>query len=764
MKRNFKISIISMFILIMLFNLIFPVISSAVDVDGALNVFDSGSELVIDALDGIVGVLTWIPRAIVSAQLYVVQVIMTRLFGNGAGAVLTPEDIIFSGSVSGMELVSVNFFNLNTGDGLIDSFRQNIAKWYYALRTLSIVASLAVLIYIGIRMAISSVAQEKAVYKKMLVDWTTGFAVLFFLHYIILIIININNALVSIIHVALSNSNGSVISDWTSEMFTMTFSPSFIKGIGALLLYILLIASSLKLLIMYMKRLFITGFLIVISPLITITYSIDKIGDGKSQALDTWMKEFAYNILIQPFHCIIYAVFVSAAVESLNASGTVANLVFAILAILFIDKAEDIVRNIFGFSKAKSLEGAVAAGAVAGQMFSKVSAMRQSKKQAESNPSNTVHRKPVPTVGGNAPTAPAPTTPTPTAPAPTTPTPTTTEPTPTPTTTEPTPIPTTTEPTTTEPTTPAPTTPTPTTPTPTTPTPTTPTPTQTFQPRRSAFSRAASDYKEKVGDKLREINANKAATFGNAAKNMSIRAMTATANGLTRVMLGAAVTGLTGNVVTGFMAGSAYGGNRFTRKIKDATAEDIQEGKMRTQDKILASAYQSYKMEHTDMSDEELYNKSIDLLKANANRLSDPNEIKLAKALQSTRDMYKDNGFKDFDVRTMDKLEDVQMGAVQSAIDIRARNVVNAARNYKNSSGKTTQEVEVDMDYLIGRMDTYQGKSYIKSDEYREMSNKEMKKLAKEVYEAKMNMASIGEHTNDSINKEIKKKFTEANI
>ena len=261
-----------------------------------------------------------------------------------------------------------------------------------------------------------------------------------------------------------------------------------------------------------------------------------------------------------------------------------------------------------------------------------------------------------------------------------------------------------------------------------------------------------------------DFNANKAATFGNAAKNMSIRAMTATANGLTRVMLGAAVTGLTGNVVTGFMAGSAYGGNRFTRKIKDATAEDIQEGKMRTQDKILASAYQSYKMEHTDMSDEELYNKSIDLLKANANRLSDPNEIKLAKALQSTRDMYKDNGFKDFDVRTMDKLEDVQMGAVQSAIDIRARNVVNAARNYKNSSGKTTQEVEVDMDYLIGRMDTYQGKSYIKSDEYREMSNKEMKKLAKEVYEAKMNMASIGEHTNDSINKEIKKKFTEANI
>ena len=33
----------------------------------------------------------------------------------------------------------------------------------------------------------------------------------------------------------------------------------------------------------------------MISPLISITYSIDKIGDGKSQALNTWLKEFIYN-------------------------------------------------------------------------------------------------------------------------------------------------------------------------------------------------------------------------------------------------------------------------------------------------------------------------------------------------------------------------------------------------------------------------------------------------------------------------------------
>ena len=59
-----------------------------------------------------------------------------------------------------------------------------------------------------------------------------------------------------------------------------------------------------------MKRFLMVGFLIVISPLITITYSIDKAGDGKAQAFSTWLKEFMVNILIQPLHALIYLVFV----------------------------------------------------------------------------------------------------------------------------------------------------------------------------------------------------------------------------------------------------------------------------------------------------------------------------------------------------------------------------------------------------------------------------------------------------------------------
>lgn len=45
-------------------------------------------------------------------------------------------------------------------------------------------------------MALSTVASEEAKYKKMLVDWVTSLALLFVLHYIILLVININSALV----------------------------------------------------------------------------------------------------------------------------------------------------------------------------------------------------------------------------------------------------------------------------------------------------------------------------------------------------------------------------------------------------------------------------------------------------------------------------------------------------------------------------------------------------------------------------------------
>ena len=85
----------------------------------------------------------------------------------------------------------------------------------------------------------------------------------------------------------------------------------------------------------------------MISPLITITYSIDKMGDKKAQALGAWLKELSYNILIQPFHAIIFLSFYSSMQSMVSTS--IAPYIFMIVLLNFMTKAEDIVRHIFHF-------------------------------------------------------------------------------------------------------------------------------------------------------------------------------------------------------------------------------------------------------------------------------------------------------------------------------------------------------------------------------------------------------------------------------
>ena len=60
--------------------------------------------------------------------------------------------------------------------------------------------------------------------------------------------------------------------------------------------WLMMIKELVTFLIIYIKRMLTTMFLIVVFPLVTISYAIDKIGDGKSQAFNNWFKEFVLNV------------------------------------------------------------------------------------------------------------------------------------------------------------------------------------------------------------------------------------------------------------------------------------------------------------------------------------------------------------------------------------------------------------------------------------------------------------------------------------
>lgn len=96
------------------------------------------------------------------------------------------------------------------------------------------------------------------------------------------------------------------------------------------------------------------AFLTLIAPLVALTYPIDKISDGKAQAFDSWIKEYVFNALIQPFHLIIYTVFIGTAMDLAST-----NIIYMIAALGFIIPAEKILRKFFGFEKAGSTLGAL---------------------------------------------------------------------------------------------------------------------------------------------------------------------------------------------------------------------------------------------------------------------------------------------------------------------------------------------------------------------------------------------------------------------
>ena len=298
--------------------------------------------------------------------------------------IITPYEIFFNK----YKLLDINFFDLTSVDegSTVYMIRSSVATWFYAMRLIASAILLVILIYVGIRMAISTVAEDKAKYKKMLFDWICSLALIYVLQYIAIFTIYCNNAIVNALSSALSDL--SAVEDQVGNIL-LDIGLKAVGGIGitsmaAVLVFCFIVFQTIAFLIAYISRMVKIGFLIIISPLISLTYSIDKMGDGKAQALGKWLKEYVYTILIQPFHCVMYMAFVRTALTLLVDTSAVtvlgipllespeynqlANGVLAILCLKFINDGEKVVRKIFGFqddNSATSFGAGLAVGMLA---------------------------------------------------------------------------------------------------------------------------------------------------------------------------------------------------------------------------------------------------------------------------------------------------------------------------------------------------------------------------------------------------------------
>ena len=295
-----------------------------------------------------------------------------------------------------------------------NELKETIAKWYYVLRNIAIVGLMLVLLYVGIRILLSSISSEKAKYKQMLSDWVIAFCLIFLMQYIMVFANYFVEGITDLFAgIADNDMETIVIQDpgdklkkgvkeletdevqyvfedenrivWpTNMMGKIRFAAQQQDGtssyVGYSLCYFVLVLFTLFFTFTYLKRLLYLMFLTVIAPLVALTYPLDKMRDGKAQAFDMWVKEYFINLIIQPFHLLLYIIFISMAIDL---AGT--NVLYSIVTIGFMIPAEKFLRNMFGFNRA-STPGFLAGPAGAAMAISAVQSLSKFANRGGKNP------------------------------------------------------------------------------------------------------------------------------------------------------------------------------------------------------------------------------------------------------------------------------------------------------------------------------------------------------------------------------------------
>ena len=193
-------------------------------------------------------------------------------------------------------IFDIDIFDTKEPDGIysdvISLVRTQIATWYMTIRNLSVMLLVVILMYIAIR---------------MLIGWVRGIFLVFVLQYLVIAIIAIANLATKIISDLAAETLMDVEKKIMQNIFgTYFFEGSIIKQVFYFLAMVSIIWYQLKFCLVYAKRAMQVYVLIIISPLICVSYPIDRIADDRGQALREWITDFSTAVLMQPFQYMIY--------------------------------------------------------------------------------------------------------------------------------------------------------------------------------------------------------------------------------------------------------------------------------------------------------------------------------------------------------------------------------------------------------------------------------------------------------------------------
>lgn len=278
-----------------------------------------------------------------------------------------PENI-FANKIRALD---VNFIHPNKYTDVYGNERESfanklsptISSWYKAFRNIAVVGLLCVLVYLGIRMLLETSAQGKAQYKEALWNWFVALCLVFAIHFImaftLMIIDNVTSLLTNslgdsaiYVDVVEGTAKRSFKTNLTGYMRFLAQSNNWGDTTAYTIIYVVLVIYTVMFTFTYLKRFLWMAFLTMIAPLVSLTYPIDKAGDGKAQAFNMWFKEYIMNAILQPVHLLLYSVMVSSAMDLASE-----NPIYALAAIGFLIPAEKFIKKLFGLDKGQTAGG-----------------------------------------------------------------------------------------------------------------------------------------------------------------------------------------------------------------------------------------------------------------------------------------------------------------------------------------------------------------------------------------------------------------------
>lgn len=284
-------------------------------------------------------------------------------------------------SIDGCIFNSQPYFKLSFFDSehddweLAGNIQGYIGAVYNAFRYLVTAAYIVILVYLGVRMILSSVGRQKAQYKELFKHWLIGLLILFSFHWVMAGLIWLSNTFVDI----LANTSSQMLEDILANLrdypnpfsssitqetidanpitsflvYNISIGTNWLPIIGALLaslLYVALFGAALVFAFTYLKRLFTIALLIVLFPFVALSYVFDKIGDRKAQTLGLWIKEFSVNVMVQPIHAlllVLISLLYSTAASSALYGANILGAIMSLLSLLLIPVGEKLLKQLF---------------------------------------------------------------------------------------------------------------------------------------------------------------------------------------------------------------------------------------------------------------------------------------------------------------------------------------------------------------------------------------------------------------------------------